>query len=176
MEMFNLGSTVNTIHFAIGSCSMGSLLVAQSSKGICAVLLGDSAQALTHDLQARFKRAQLINGGDVINESLNKVIFCVDNPHTIPLLSLDIRGTEFQQQVWAALRQIAIGTTVSYSEIAKRLGKPKAFRAVAKACAANALAVVIPCHRVVRSDGGLCGYRWGIERKKCLLQKELQSC
>ena len=176
METSNLGRSADTIHFAIGSCSMGSLLVAQSPKGICAILLGDTAQALTQDLQARFKGAQLINGDDDINKSLDKVIFCVDNPHTAPLLPLDIRGTEFQQQVWAALRQIAIGTTASYSEIAKILGKPKAFRAVAQACAANALAVVIPCHRVVRSDGGLGGYRWGIERKKCLLQKELQSC
>lgn len=172
MPRSNPNSSAEIIHFAIGSGSMGSVLVAQSVKGICAILLGDDSQALAQDLQSRFKDAQCIYGGDGIEERLEKVIFFVDNPHTAMLLPLDMRGTEFQQQVWAALRQITIGTTSSYTEIAKKLGKPKAFRAVAQACAANAIAVAIPCHRVVRSDGGLSGYRWGIDRKRLLLQKE----
>lgn len=173
MHSTHSSRTSETIMFAVGACTMGSVLVAQSVKGVCAILLGDNPHALTEDLQARFKSAQLIYGDVNFLPVLDQIISFVDNPQSRLGFALDIRGTEFQQAVWKALQEINPGARATYTEVARKLGKPKAFRAVALACAANAIAVAIPCHRVVRGDGGLSGYRWGVERKKWLLQKEL---
>jgi AraC family transcriptional regulator of adaptative response/methylated-DNA-[protein]-cysteine methyltransferase len=165
--------TNETIHFAIGTCDIGSVLAAQSAKGICAILLGDDVQALTKDLHTRFKGAQLIDGDEHFQQVLDLVVGHVNNPQNTLALPLDIRGTPFQQAVWAALQEITLGSRATYTEVAHNLGNPKAFRAVALACAANAIAVAIPCHRVVRRDAGPSGYRWGVERKQWLLEKEL---
>jgi AraC family transcriptional regulator of adaptative response/methylated-DNA-[protein]-cysteine methyltransferase len=166
------GGTNAEIRFAFGECSLGSILVAKSAKGICAILLGDDPEALLRDLQDRFPQARLI-GGDVGFEApVAQVVGFVEAPGTGLDLPLDVRGTAFQQRVWQALREIPAGATASYTEIARRIGEPKAVRAVAGACAANALAVAIPCHRVVRTDGALSGYRWGVERKRALLARE----
>lgn len=169
------GGAHTGIRFAIGECSLGSILVAASERGVCTILLGDDPDELLRDLQDRFPRAVLL-GGDVEFEQLvARVVGCVEAPRLGRDLPLDIRGTAFQQRVWQALQEIPPGETASYTAIAKRIGSPKAIRAVAGACAANALAVVIPCHRVVRSDGGLSGYRWGVERKRALLDREKQG-
>ncbi len=167
------GGAATCIHFAVGQCSLGAVLVAQSERGICALLLGDDPATLLQDLQARFPRADLRGGELGFEKTVAQVIGFLDAPGSRLDLPLDIRGTLFQQQVWEALREIPAGTTVSYTEIARRIGAPAAVRAVASACGANALAVAIPCHRVVRSDGGLSGYRWGIERKRALLASEV---
>ncbi|ESQ84099.1 hypothetical protein AEAC466_10155 [Asticcacaulis sp. AC466] len=159
------------IRFAIGQCSLGAVLVAQSEKGICAITLGDDARALAADLQDRFPRANLIGADAAFEATVAQVVGMIDGDQT-PDLPLDIRGTAFQQRVWQALRAIPPGETRSYSEVADAIGAPKAVRAVAGACAANALAVAIPCHRVVKTDGALSGYRWGVERKRALLLKE----
>ena len=160
------------IRFAVAQCTLGSLLVAASDQGVCAILLGDDPDALVRDLQDRFPRAELI-GGDAAFESLvAKVVGFVEAPALGLDLPLDVRGTAFQQRVWEALRQIPPGQTVSYTEMARRIGLPTAVRAVAQACGANPIAVAIPCHRVVRNDGALSGYRWGIERKRALLDRE----
>jgi AraC family transcriptional regulator of adaptative response/methylated-DNA-[protein]-cysteine methyltransferase len=146
--------------------------VAATEKGVCAILMGDDPEALVRDLQDRFPRA-LLKGGDAEFEGLvAKVLSFVEAPGIGLDLPLDVRGTAFQQRVWQALRAIPAGTTVSYTEIAGRIGAPKSVRAVAQACAKNAIAVAIPCHRVVRNDGGLSGYRWGVERKRALLDRE----
>ncbi|TDF77641.1 bifunctional DNA-binding transcriptional regulator/O6-methylguanine-DNA methyltransferase Ada [Pseudomonas sp. H9] len=172
---YRAGGTNTTIRFAIGQCSLGAILVAQSERGICAILLGDDPQALLDDLQDKFPKADLL-GGDAGFESLvARVVGLIEVPGVDLDLPLDLRGTAFQERVWQALRSIPAGTTASYAEIAQRIGSPKAVRAVAQACAANALAVAIPCHRVVRSDGNLSGYRWGVERKRQLLERERQS-
>jgi AraC family transcriptional regulator of adaptative response/methylated-DNA-[protein]-cysteine methyltransferase len=170
---YRAGGVDAQIRFAVGECSLGAILVAQSERGVCAVLIGDDADALVRDLQDRFPRAILI-GGDVDFEKLvATVVGLVETPATnSAALPLDVRGTAFQQKVWQALREIPPGQTISYTELAKRIGSPSAVRAVAGACAANAIAVLIPCHRVVRNDGALSGYRWGVERKRALLDKE----
>jgi AraC family transcriptional regulator of adaptative response/methylated-DNA-[protein]-cysteine methyltransferase len=169
---YRAGGANAAIRFAVGECSLGAILVAQSEKGVCAILIGDDPQALVHELQDRFPRAALM-GGDADFEGLvARVVGLVEAPGIGLDLPLDIRGTAFQQRVWAALRDIPAGTTVSYSDIAQRIGAPKAVRAVAGACAANTLAVAIPCHRVVRSDGALSGYRWGVDRKRALIERE----
>jgi AraC family transcriptional regulator of adaptative response/methylated-DNA-[protein]-cysteine methyltransferase len=146
--------------------------VAQTAKGVCAILLGDDADALVRDLQDRFPKATLVGGDAAFEQTVAKVIGFVEKPALGLDLPLDVRGTVFQQRVWAALRQIPIGSTASYAEIASRIGEPNGARAVARACGANALAVAIPCHRVVRTDGSLSGYRWGVSRKKSLLTRE----
>jgi AraC family transcriptional regulator, regulatory protein of adaptative response / methylated-DNA-[protein]-cysteine methyltransferase len=169
---YRAGGTNAEIHFAVGECSLGSLLVARSEKGVCAILLGDSPEALVRDLQDRFPHARLIGGDAQFEKLVAKVVGFVEAPAIGLELPLDVRGTAFQQRVWQALREIPVGSTASYADIAKRIGAPKSVRAVAQACGANALAVAIPCHRVVRSDGGLSGYRWGVERKRNLLTKE----
>ncbi|MEQ5056107.1 bifunctional DNA-binding transcriptional regulator/O6-methylguanine-DNA methyltransferase Ada [Klebsiella michiganensis] len=160
------------IYFALGVCSLGNILVAQSEKGICAIFLGDDANELLQDLEDKFPQAELIGGDAQFEQCVAQVVGFIETPGTSLNLPLDIRGTAFQQRVWQALREIPIGTTVSYADIARRIGLPKSVRAVAGACAANALAVAIPCHRVVRNDGALSGYRWGVERKRALLNKE----
>ena len=160
------------IHFAVGQCSLGAVLVAQSERGICALLLGDDPQVLLQDLQERFPRADLRGGEPGFERTVAQVVGFIDSPGSRIDLPLDIRGTLFQQKVWQVLCEIPAGRTVSYTEIARRIGAPAAARAVAGACAANALAVAIPCHRVVRTDGALSGYRWGIARKRTLLDAE----
>ncbi len=172
---YRAGGANSTIRFAIGACALGAILVAQSERGICAILLGDDPDALARDLQDRFPRASLIGGDRGFEQLVATVVGFVEAPRIGLDLPLDVRGTAFQQRVWQALREIPAGHTASYTEIAQRIGAPKAVRAVAGACAANALAVAIPCHRVVRSDGGLSGYRWGVERKRALLDNEARA-
>jgi len=166
------GGADTDIRFAIGECALGAILVAQSERGVCAIALGDDPDALARDLQDQFPQARLIGGDAGFEELVAKVVGFVEAPGLGLDLPLDVRGTAFQQRVWQALREIPAGTTTSYSDIAKRIGAPKSMRAVAQACGANTLAVAIPCHRVVRSDGSLSGYRWGVERKSALLQRE----
>jgi AraC family transcriptional regulator of adaptative response/methylated-DNA-[protein]-cysteine methyltransferase len=160
------------IRFAVGKCSLGSILVAASDKGVCAIFLGDDPAALRKDLAKRFRKAQLIAGDQGFEDLVARVVRFVETPRTGLDLPLDLRGTVFQRRVWKALREIPIGSVSSYSEIAKRIGAPKAVRAVARAIASNRLAVVVPCHRVLRRDGSISGYRWGVERKRSLLEKE----
>jgi AraC family transcriptional regulator of adaptative response/methylated-DNA-[protein]-cysteine methyltransferase len=172
---YRAGGADSEIRFAIGECSLGAILVAQSERGVCAILLGDDPDALARDLQDRFPRANLIGGDRAFEQLVATVVGFVEAPALGLDLPLDVRGTAFQQRVWRALRDIPAGATVSYSEIAQRIGSPRAVRAVAGACAANMLAVAIPCHRVVRNDGGLSGYRWGVERKRALLAREAKA-
>jgi AraC family transcriptional regulator of adaptative response/methylated-DNA-[protein]-cysteine methyltransferase len=172
---YRAGGAQTTIRFAVGECSLGSILVAQSDRGICAILMGDDPDALVRDLQDTFPKAELI-GGDVGFEDLvAKVVGFVEAPSIGLDLPLDVRGTAFQERVWQALREVPPGSTISYTEIATRIGAPQAVRAVAQACAANHIAVAIPCHRVIRRDGNASGYRWGVERKLALLEREAQS-
>jgi AraC family transcriptional regulator, regulatory protein of adaptative response / methylated-DNA-[protein]-cysteine methyltransferase len=156
----------------VGECSLGSILVAATEAGICAILLGDDPDALVRELERRFHRAELIAGDKTFEEWVAKVVGFVERPALGLDLPLDVRGTAFQRRVWQALREIPPGSTASYAEIAKRIGARSAVRAVAQACASNAIAVAIPCHRVVRNDGALSGYRWGVERKRELLKRE----
>jgi AraC family transcriptional regulator, regulatory protein of adaptative response / methylated-DNA-[protein]-cysteine methyltransferase len=172
---YRAGGAHAAIRFAVGQCSLGSILVAKSEKGVCAILIGDDPEALVHDLQDRFSRARLIGGDGNFETLVARVVGFIEAPGIGLDLPLDIRGTAFQQRVWSALRQIPAGTTVTYTDIAKTIGAPRAGRAVAGACAANALAVAIPCHRVVRNDGALSGYRWGIERKRALIDRETKG-
>ena len=172
---FQSGGAGAVIRFAVGECSFGSILVAASEKGVCAILLGDNPEELTKDLQDRFPKAELTGGDAPFERIVAAVVGFVENPELGLHLPLDIRGTAFQQRVWQALRKIPAGTTASYTEIARRIGRPKAARAVAQACGTNPLAVAIPCHRVVRTSGDLAGYRWGVERKQELLRREAAS-
>jgi AraC family transcriptional regulator of adaptative response/methylated-DNA-[protein]-cysteine methyltransferase len=169
---YRAGGADSEIRFAIGECSLGAILVAQSERGVCAILLGDDPDALARDLQDRFPNATLVGGDHTYEQRVAQVVGFVEAPALGLDLPLDVRGTAFQQRVWRALRDIPAGSTASYSEIARRIGSPKAVRAVAGACAANMLAVAIPCHRVVRHDGELSGYRWGVTRKRALLDRE----
>ncbi len=169
---FRNGGAGELIRFAVGKCSLGSLLVAASARGVCAISLGDDPAKLRRDLQARFPNARLRGGGKTFARLVARVVDLVESPKSGLDLPLDVRGTVFQQKVWQALRGIPAGSTLSYTQLARRLGTPKAVRAVAGACAANAIAVAIPCHRVLRTDGQLAGYRWGVARKRALLQRE----
>lgn len=168
------GGAGTEMRFAVGQCSLGAILVARSEVGLCAILLGDDPDALTRELQDRFPRATLVGGDAGFEQWVARVIGFVEAPAIGLDLPLDIRGTAFQQRVWQALQAIPPGETVSYAEVARRIGAPAAARAVAQACGANALAVAIPCHRVVRHDGVLSGYRWGVDRKRALLEREVQ--
>lgn len=161
-----------TIRYGVAPCSLGRMLVARSDRGICAIELGEEDSALVQQLARRFPAANLEQAGPEFREVVSAVIEQVDGARNQLDLPLDIQGTAFQQAVWQSLQQIPAGSTVSYATLAERIGNPKAVRAVAGACAANPLAVAIPCHRVVRSDGNLSGYRWGIERKRSLLARE----
>ncbi len=172
---FRAGGAATEIRFAVGQCTLGAILVAASARGVCAILLGDDPDLLLRDLQDRFPAAGLIGGDPGFEASVAQVVGLVEAPRLGLDLPLDVRGTAFQRRVWEALRQVPAGETVSYAQTARRIGVPGAARAVAAACAANPLAVAIPCHRVVSSDGSLSGYRWGVERKRILLAREAGS-
>ena len=169
---FRSGGTNTKMVFALAKCSLGCILIAATDKGVSAILLGDDPEAVLRDLQDRFPNAELTGGDKKFNALTAKVVAYVERPQRPFDLPLDVQGTVFQHQVWAALRKIPAGSTASYTDIAKLIGKPASVRAVAAACGANPVAIVIPCHRVVRNDGTLSGYRWGIERKRKLLDLE----
>jgi AraC family transcriptional regulator of adaptative response/methylated-DNA-[protein]-cysteine methyltransferase len=169
---FRAGGAGAAIRFAVGECSLGNILVAATDKGVCTISFGDNPDALVRDLQDRFPKARLIGGDAEFEKLVAKVVGFVEAPAQGFDLPLDVRGTAFQQRVWKALRKIPAGATATYTDIARRIGRPKAVRAVAAACAGNPVAVAIPCHRVVRLDGDLSGYRWGVARKRALLEKE----
>ena len=170
------GGAGTEIRYATGTCSLGAILVAATGKGVCAIFLGDAQKDLVAELRKRFPRAALAEGDAAFAALTAKAIAIVEAPGAQADLPLDIKGTAFQLRVWEALRRIPAGTTASYAEVAESIGAPEAARAVAGACAANKIAVAIPCHRVVRSDGTLSGYRWGVERKRALLGKEKSDC
>lgn len=171
-KRYRAGGKDEMIRFAIGQCSLGAVLAASSAKGVCCILLGDDPGQLLEQLQDRFPSAELVGGDPDYEQAMALIIGFVDAPRIGLSLPLDIRGTSFQRRVWQALRDIPAGVTMSYRDIAEKIGSPKSCRAVAGACAANPLAVAIPCHRVVRTDGELSGYRWGIQRKRALLDRE----
>lgn len=160
------------VRYAIGKSSLGPLLVAATNKGLCALLFADEPAALAQEARARFSCAVPAEGDNAFEEFAGRAAGCVETPAKPPDVALDARGTPFQRRVWAALRAIPPGSTASYAEIARQIGRPTAARAVAQACAANTIAVLIPCHRVVRADGGLSGYRGGVWRKRALLERE----
>jgi AraC family transcriptional regulator of adaptative response/methylated-DNA-[protein]-cysteine methyltransferase len=161
-----------TVRFSVGACTLGQVLVASTKRGVCAVTLGDDAEALVVDLHRRFAKATIV-GADAAHDAVAAIVLAiVDGEAPGRSLPLDLRGTAFQQRVWQALRAVPAGSTVSYAELAEAIGAPTSSRAVAQACGANPAAVVVPCHRVVRRDGGLSGYRWGVERKAALLVRE----
>jgi AraC family transcriptional regulator of adaptative response/methylated-DNA-[protein]-cysteine methyltransferase len=161
-----------SIRFVVGDCSLGAVVVAASEKGICAILFGDNPAAVIDDLRDRFPEAQPIGDDQAFEQVMVKVVGFIEAPARGLDLPLDPRGTVFQRRVWQALREIPAGSTATYSEIALRLGAPKEAYLVGEACAANPIAVAIPCHRVVRKDGTLAGYRWGFKRKRALLRRE----
>lgn len=174
--VFRAGAPNAPISFAISPCSLGLLLVAASDKGVCAIFFGDDAEELAQDLRKQFPKAEIGKGDKDFAALVEKVVAFVEEPAIGLDLPLDIRGTAFQHRVWEALRQIPPGETASYAEVARRIGEPKAVRAVARACGSNKIAVAIPCHRVIGSDGSLTGYAGGIERKRALLRKEAVPC
>ena len=162
------------IFFTIGECSLGSILVAQSARGVCSILIGEDPTRLAQDLRHRFPKANLV-ARENDQELVAQVVGLIEKPRAGLDLPLDVRGTAFQQLVWDALQRIPPGSTATYTDIARQIGVPGAVRAVAQACGANVLAVAIPCHRVIRNDGTLSGYRWGVERKRALLAKEAHA-
>ena len=163
---------MDRIRYAVSASSLGAVMIACSARGLCAVLMGDDEEALVRHLRDRFPRAEIGAGGAEEDEVAREVAALVESPGGEVSVPLDVSGTEFQRAVWAALREIPAGETATYAEIAARIGRPRSVRAVGAACGANALALVIPCHRVVRSDGGLSGFLWGVERKRRLLMTE----
>lgn len=169
---FRAGGADLEIRFAVGECSLGSILVAATDRGVCAIWLGDDPGQLAHELERRFPQARLIGGDAEFEGLVARVVGAVERPRLGVALPLDVRGTAFQLRVWQALQDIPAGATASYADVAAKIGAPRAVRAVAQACAANSLAVLIPCHRVVRTDGDVSGYRWGVERKRVLLARE----
>jgi AraC family transcriptional regulator, regulatory protein of adaptative response / methylated-DNA-[protein]-cysteine methyltransferase len=169
---YRAGGTNEEIRFAVGQSSLGTIVVASSKKGVASILLGDDPNELVRNLQDRFPNASLIGGDRDYEALVARVVGLIEAPSLGIDLPLDVRGTAFQQRVWQALQQIPVGQTVSYADIAKRIGSPKAARAVAGACAANSIAVAIPCHRVVKNDGSISGYAWGVDRKRALLDRE----
>jgi AraC family transcriptional regulator of adaptative response/methylated-DNA-[protein]-cysteine methyltransferase len=171
-RQYRAGGADADIRFAVGQCSLGAILVAASDQGVCAIFFGDDPDQLARNLQDRFPKANLLGGDASFETIVARVVGAIDDPGRGLDLPLDVRGTAFQQRVWQALRRIPSGRTISYGELARRIGAPTATRAVAQACGANPLAVVIPCHRVVRNDGSISGYRWGVERKRILLERE----
>ncbi|APG18940.1 bifunctional transcriptional regulator/O6-methylguanine-DNA methyltransferase [Kosakonia radicincitans DSM 16656] len=174
-RQFRRGGDDADIRYALSDCALGRCLVAESERGICAILLADSDEQLLAELHTIFPHARNVQGDEAMLERVAQVIRRLDRADAPFTLPLDLRGTAFQLQVWQALRELPAGTTISYQRLAQQIGKPGAVRAVASACAANKLAIVIPCHRVVRGDGALSGYRWGIARKAQLLQREAKK-
>ena len=172
---FSSGGPGKSIRFAVGECSLGSILVAATERGICAILLGDDPVALVRDLQGHFPIAELTDDDPDFEHLMAKVVGFIEAPSLGFDLPLDVRGTAFQQRVWQALRAIPAGATASYAEIAERIGAPKEAYAVGQACAANVIAVAIPCHRAVRKNGALAGYRWGVARKRALPEREARA-
>jgi AraC family transcriptional regulator, regulatory protein of adaptative response / methylated-DNA-[protein]-cysteine methyltransferase len=172
---FRTGAADEEIHFAVGQSSLGAILVATSKKGVVSILMGEDPEALLRTLQDHFPKARLVGADRDYEKLIAQVIGLVESPGGNFDLPLDVRGTAFQQRVWQALRKIPAGRTATYSQIASRIGSPKAVRAVAGACAANNIALAIPCHRVIRNDGALSGYRWGVERKRVLLDREAHA-
>ena len=168
----NVAAMNTHIRYDIGSSTLGRVLVASNDKGLCAILLGDSPQSVLRELRERFPAAQLTQEPKQLAHALPEVIELIEGRRAALDLPLDPAGTEFQRRVWRALRMIPAGATASYTDIARRIDAPTSFRAVAQACGANPLALAIPCHRVVRNDGGLSGYRWGVARKRALLERE----
>jgi AraC family transcriptional regulator of adaptative response/methylated-DNA-[protein]-cysteine methyltransferase len=162
----------NEIRFSLAECSLGLVLIARTERGLCAIFLGEDAEALAGELRLRFPQATLVLVDISEDSLLRKALALVESPDEHLSLPLDLQGTPFQKRVWQALREIGPGYTTSYAGIAVRIGAPRAVRAVAQACAANPLAIAIPCHRVLRSDGDISGYRWGIDRKRALLARE----
>jgi AraC family transcriptional regulator of adaptative response/methylated-DNA-[protein]-cysteine methyltransferase len=171
-SQYRAGGANEDLRFAVGQSSLGAILVASSDKGVAAILMGDDPESLVRDLQDRFPKARLIGGDADFERLVARVVGFIETPQIGLDLPLDVRGTAFQQLVWQALRNIPPGKTVSYADIARAIGAPKAMRAVASACACNNIAVAIPCHRVVRHDRSLSGYAWGIERKRTLIERE----
>ena len=164
------------LHYATGDSQLGKLLVATCGQKLVAVLMGDDLHALVSDLASRFPQAQMKEANADLHGLFQQIVKCIDHPHSVHRgLTLEPIGTPFQKRVWAELCHVQPGTTVTYKKLAERINAPRAVRAVAGACAANPIAVLIPCHRVVRSDGGLSGYRWGVERKRVLLQMEAEG-
>ena len=163
------------IFFTIGECSLGSVLVAQSACGVCSILIGEDPRRLAQDLRHQFPKANLVARENDQEELVAQVAGLIEKPGAGLGLPLDVRGTAFQQLVWDAVQRIPYGSTATYKDIARQIGTPGAVRAVARACGANALAVAIPCHRVIRNDGTLSGYRWGVERKRALLAREAHA-
>jgi len=161
-----------TLHFSTGSSSLGVVLAAASSRGVCAVFIGDDENQLVGELKSRFPKATLLPADKDSNPLLESALRAVETRGANADLPFDLRGTDFQRRVWDALREIPSGSTSTYAAIAAQIGRPRAARAVAQACGANPVAVFIPCHRVVRSDRGISGYRWGVNRKRALLQRE----
>jgi len=172
---FSSGGPGKSIRFAVGECSLGSILVAATERGICAILLGNDPVALVRDLQGHFPIAELTDDDPDFEHLMAKVVGFIEAPSLGFDLPLDVRGTAFQQRVWQALRAIPAGATASYAEIAERIGAPKEAYAVGQACASNVIAVAIPCHRAVRKNGALAGYRWGVARKRALLEREARA-
>jgi AraC family transcriptional regulator of adaptative response/methylated-DNA-[protein]-cysteine methyltransferase len=164
------------INYAIVKCSLGNLLVAATTKGVCSVTLGDSESALESDLKKEFPQAEIQRGDEVLRSATQAIVDHLEGKTPHIDLPLDVQATAFQRQVWEQLRAIPCGETYSYSEVAQAIGQQKAVRAVARACATNPVALVIPCHRVIREDRSLGGYRWGLERKKKLLETERGGC
>jgi AraC family transcriptional regulator of adaptative response/methylated-DNA-[protein]-cysteine methyltransferase len=172
---FRAGGANETIHFAIGESSLGTILVASTPKGVAAILLGKDPEALIRELQDRFPKAQLVGDDRNYASVIARVVGYVEAPALGLDLPLDVRGTAFQQRVWQALMRIPPGQTLSYAQLAESIGRPSAARAVARACAQNRLAVIVPCHRIIRGDGSLGGYRWGLPRKQALLEAEREA-
>lgn len=161
-----------TIRYAAGQSSLGNFVVAASDRGLAMVEFGDMSEAMREGLQARFVDAHIVEDASALREVLGHIAELIDHPEKTTDLALDLQGSEFECRVWNALREIPVGTTMSYGEIAARIGSPREAREVAEACAANILAVVVPCHRVVKKDGSISGYRWGVRRKRALLENE----
>ncbi len=175
VRSFRSGGRGEVIHFAVAQCVLGALLVAASGNGVCAILLDDDPQVLVQSLQQRFPHAELVGADTGFEEWVARIVGFIEAPGVGLDLPLDLRGTAFQRRVWQALRELPPGQTLSYSDLARRIGLPGSARAVARACASNPLALAVPCHRVVRTDGSLSGYRWGVERKRLLLERERRA-